>query len=120
MALNQTVELFSGFGPVKAENEKANLLQSFEEHIFCHLETEGFVTVSLKLEPFAEHLAFSHWTADGSRKRDCNQPSPHSRTCITETLLRQVCFAVSSVNEMSFTKGILTSTEKLTSHKNVR
>lgn len=114
MALIQTMGPFSGFGPVKAENEKPNLLQSSEERIFCHLETKGFITVSLKLKPFAEHPAVSHWSADGSGKRDCHQLIPHSRTCIAETLLRRVYFAVSSVNEMSATKDILTSIEKLT------
>lgn len=107
------MELFSAFGPVKAENEKAHLLQSSEECIFCHLEMEGFITVSLKLKPFAEHPAFSHWSADGSGKRDCHQQS-HGCTWITETLLRQVYVLLFSLNEMSATKDILTSIEELT------
>lgn len=101
------MKLFSIFGPVKAENEKANLLQNSEECVFCHLEAQGFIAVSLKLKPFAEYPVFCHWSADGSGKKDCCQLSPHSRTCVTETLLRwchSLCFAVSSVSKMSATR----------------
>lgn len=44
------------FWPCKSRNEKASFLQNSEECIFCHLETEGFITVSLELKLFAKHF----------------------------------------------------------------
>ena len=59
MALNQTVQLYSVFVPVKAENERANLLQNLTECVFCPLENEDFITDSLKVKLFAEGNVFS-------------------------------------------------------------
>lgn len=73
MAPNQSMELYSIFDLVKAENERANLLQNLTECILCPLENEDFITDSLKLKLFAENTVFFHWSKDGSGKRDCHQ-----------------------------------------------
>lgn len=88
------MELYSIFIPVKAENERANLLQNLTEYMFCPLENEDFITDCLKLKLFVEDTVFFHWSKDRSGKeRLPTELIPHNCIWVTDTLLWWVYFA---------------------------